>query len=80
MAPGVNRDLARRVRNVNGITQHKQVLRNDIKMAAKLIHALDEKGELWSRKFQEEEPSVEVSSDFTAASRVASSRRVAPEF
>lgn len=63
LAPGVNRDLARRVRNVNGITQHKQVLRNDIKMAAKLIHALDEKGELWSRKFQEEGPSVEVSSE-----------------
>uniref|UniRef100_A0A8D3C3U8 Serrate RNA effector molecule-like n=1 Tax=Scophthalmus maximus TaxID=52904 RepID=A0A8D3C3U8_SCOMX len=48
LAPGVNRDLARRVRNVNGITQHKQVLRNDIKLAAKLIHALDEKGDLWS--------------------------------
>uniref|UniRef100_A0A3Q1CX79 Arsenite-resistance protein 2 n=1 Tax=Amphiprion ocellaris TaxID=80972 RepID=A0A3Q1CX79_AMPOC len=48
LAPGVNRDLARRVRNVNGITQHKQVLRNDIKLAAKLIHALDEKGDLWT--------------------------------
>uniref|UniRef100_A0A665WJ57 Serrate, RNA effector molecule n=1 Tax=Echeneis naucrates TaxID=173247 RepID=A0A665WJ57_ECHNA len=48
LAPGVNRDLARRVRNVNGITQHKQVLRNDIKLAAKLIHALDDKGELWT--------------------------------
>lgn len=59
LAPGVNRDLARRVRNVNGITQHKQVLRNDIKLAAKLIHALDEKGELWS-KFQEEGQSTEV--------------------
>lgn len=36
------------------------MLRNDIKLAAKLIHALDEKGSLWSRKFQEEGPSVEV--------------------
>lgn len=60
LAPGVNRDLARRVRNVNGITQHKQVLRNDIKLAAKLIHALDEKGDLWSNKFQEEGQSTEV--------------------
>ncbi|XP_036380586.1 serrate RNA effector molecule homolog isoform X1 [Megalops cyprinoides] len=50
LAPGVNRDLARRVRNVNGITQHKQVLRNDIKLAAKLIHALDERERLWSQK------------------------------
>ncbi|XP_069366496.1 serrate RNA effector molecule homolog isoform X6 [Paralichthys olivaceus] len=60
LAPGVNRDLARRVRNVNGITQHKQVLRNDIKLAAKLIHALDEKGDLWSNKPQEEGQSTEV--------------------
>lgn len=54
LAPGVNRDLARRVRHVNGITQHKQLLRNDIKLAAKLIHALDEKGELWNNKSQED--------------------------
>ncbi|KAG7516406.1 hypothetical protein JOB18_030588 [Solea senegalensis] len=60
LAPGVNRDLARRVRNVNGITQHKQVLRNDIKLAAKLIHALDEKGNLWSNKPQEEGQSSEL--------------------
>lgn len=72
LAPGVNRDLARRVRNVNGITQHKQVLRNDIKLAAKLIHALDEKGELWSIKFQEEGPSSEVR---RRASSVNSNRR-----
>ncbi|XP_055004334.1 serrate RNA effector molecule homolog isoform X2 [Boleophthalmus pectinirostris] len=58
LAPGVNRDLARRVRHVNGITQHKQVLRNDIKFAAKLIHALDEKGELWSNKTQEDSPEL----------------------
>uniref|UniRef100_A0A673BZT7 Serrate, RNA effector molecule n=1 Tax=Sphaeramia orbicularis TaxID=375764 RepID=A0A673BZT7_9TELE len=60
LAPGVNRDLARRVRNVNGITQHKQVLRNDIKLAAKLIHALDEKGDLWSSKTQEDGQSTEL--------------------
>uniref|UniRef100_A0A8C5CTB5 Serrate RNA effector molecule homolog n=1 Tax=Gadus morhua TaxID=8049 RepID=A0A8C5CTB5_GADMO len=47
LAPGVNCDLVRRVRNINGITQHKLVLRNDIKMAAKLIQALDERGGLW---------------------------------
>ena len=46
----MNRDLARRVRNINGITQHKQVLRNDIKLSAKLIHSLDDRGRLWSQK------------------------------
>lgn len=60
LAPVVNRDLVRRVRNVNGITQHKQVLRNDIKLAAKLIHGLDEKGRLWSSKLREDLQSSEV--------------------
>ncbi|XP_017292448.1 serrate RNA effector molecule homolog isoform X1 [Kryptolebias marmoratus] len=60
LAPGVNRDLARRVRNINGITQHKQVLRNDIKLSAKLIHALDEKGDLWNSKTQEEDQGTEL--------------------
>uniref|UniRef100_A0AAY5KMW8 Serrate RNA effector molecule homolog n=1 Tax=Esox lucius TaxID=8010 RepID=A0AAY5KMW8_ESOLU len=50
LAPVVNRDLARRVRNVSGITQHKPVLRNDIKLSAKLIHSLDDRGRLWSNK------------------------------
>lgn len=68
LAPVVNRDLARRVRNVNGITQHKQVLRNDIKLAAKLIHALDEKGDLWT-KFQEEGHSSEVDPRFSSRNR-----------
>lgn len=56
----MNRDLARRVRNVNGITQHKQVLRNDIKLSAKLIHALDERERLWSHKHRGEALPVEV--------------------
>ncbi|XP_061658996.1 serrate RNA effector molecule homolog isoform X1 [Syngnathoides biaculeatus] len=59
LAPSVNRDLVRRVRNVNGITQHKQVIRNDIKMAAKLIHSLDEKGDLWCGPAQDEGRSAE---------------------
>lgn len=48
MSPGVNRDLTRRVRNINGITQHKQIVRNDIKLAAKLIHTLDDRTQLWA--------------------------------
>ncbi|CAB3374785.1 Hypothetical predicted protein [Cloeon dipterum] len=43
----VNRDLSRRVRTVNGITSHKQVVRNDIKVAAKIIQNLDKKANLW---------------------------------
>lgn len=47
----VNRDLSRRVRPVNGITVHRNIIRSDIKLAAKIAHNLDEKANLW--KFEE---------------------------
>ncbi|XP_043853939.1 serrate RNA effector molecule homolog [Dromiciops gliroides] len=47
LSPCLNLDLTRRVYNVNGITQHKQIVRNDIKLAAKLIHTLDNRTQLW---------------------------------
>ncbi|PSN55053.1 Serrate RNA effector molecule [Blattella germanica] len=43
----VNRDLSRRIRTVNGITSHRQVVRNDIKLAARIVHNLDAKAGLW---------------------------------
>lgn len=66
LSPGVNRDLTRRVRNVNGITQHKQILRNDIKLAAKLIHALDGRTRLWGAGEEAQLPTP-VSVGFWAA-------------
>nr|XP_033780450.1 serrate RNA effector molecule homolog isoform X6 [Geotrypetes seraphini] len=54
LSPGVNRDLTRRVRHVNGITQHKQIVRNDIKLAAKLIHTLDDRTKIWNTTGEEE--------------------------
>ncbi|XP_030375347.1 serrate RNA effector molecule homolog isoform X2 [Scaptodrosophila lebanonensis] len=44
----VNRDLSRRVRPANGITAHKQVVRADIKLCAKIAMNLDERFKLWS--------------------------------
>ncbi|RMC22570.1 hypothetical protein DUI87_00426 [Hirundo rustica rustica] len=35
--PRVNRDLTRRVRNVSGLTQHRPIVRHDIKLAARLV-------------------------------------------
>ncbi|XP_068145181.1 serrate RNA effector molecule homolog isoform X3 [Drosophila tropicalis] len=43
----VNRDLSRRVRPTNGITAHKQVVRSDIKLCAKIAMNLDERFRLW---------------------------------
>lgn len=47
LGPIVNRDLSRRIRTVNGITVDKKVVRNDIKLAAKVITNLDTKWNLW---------------------------------
>lgn len=43
----VNRDLSRRIRPVNGITAHKQVIRSDIRISAKVVLHLDNKAGLW---------------------------------
>ena len=43
----VNRELKQRVRLVNGITGHKQVLKADIKNAAKIIQNMDKKFHMW---------------------------------
>lgn len=43
----VNRDLSRRIRPVNGITAHKQVVRSDIRISARVVLHLDTKAGLW---------------------------------
>ena len=50
LGPIVNRDLTRRIRTVNGITVDKRVVRNDIKLAAKVITNLDQRWGLWQKK------------------------------
>lgn len=55
LAPIVNRDLSRRVRPVNGITAHKTVCKNDIKLCAKIAYSLDEKSGLWKDAVDESE-------------------------
>ncbi|XP_072232227.1 serrate RNA effector molecule homolog isoform X2 [Leuresthes tenuis] len=52
LSPVVNRDLCRRVRSVNGLTHHRPVVRNDIRLSARLIHSLDQRGALWSGQME----------------------------
>lgn len=49
----LNRELKQRVRPVNGLTVHKAVARNDIKLAARIIQNLDRKWFLWNDKNEE---------------------------
>lgn len=50
----VNRDLSRRIRPVNGIVAHKQVVRSDIRIAAKVTLHLDAKAALWVNEDDEQ--------------------------
>lgn len=43
----VNRDLSRRIRPINGITQHKQVVKNDIRLAARIVQTYDKRHNLF---------------------------------
>lgn len=63
----VNRDLSRRVRPANGITAHKQIVRADIKLCAKIAMNLDERFKLWSERNTEEPMNVDGQSSGTDA-------------
>jgi len=58
LGPIVNRDLTKRVRTVPGLTQDKKVVRNDIKLAAKIITNLDTKWNLWTPEGSKEDVSL----------------------
>merc|ERR1740128_189159 len=72
LGPIVNRDLTKRVRNVPGLTQDKKVVRNDIKLAAKIITNLDNKWGLWKKVEGEESDSVDVSMGLLSANPLLS--------
>merc|ERR1719210_388033 len=57
LGPIVNRDLTKRVRTVPGLTQDKKVVRNDIKLAAKIITNLDNKWGLWKAEEESKDES-----------------------
>jgi len=39
---------------VNGLTSHKQIVRHDIKLSAKIVHNLDNRVGLWNEEKKEE--------------------------
>ncbi|KAK3089966.1 hypothetical protein FSP39_008080 [Pinctada imbricata] len=49
----LNRELKQRIRPVNGISAHKQILRSDVKLAAKIIQNLDNKWGIWEEPEEE---------------------------
>ncbi|XP_041936728.1 serrate RNA effector molecule homolog isoform X2 [Alosa sapidissima] len=47
LSPVVHRDLCRRVRMANGITQHRTLMQEHISLAAQLIRSLDSRWSVW---------------------------------
>jgi hypothetical protein len=58
----VNRDLSRRIRTVSGLTNDKKVVRNDIRLATKVITNLDKKWRVWTSQEDEEAQKVNLTS------------------
>ena len=49
----VNREIKNRIRTINGIGQHKTVVRNDLRLITKIIQQLDERWNVWEVKKDE---------------------------
>ena len=49
----VNSELKQRVRSVSGLTVHRPVMKQDVKLAAKLIQILDRRWSLWHDQTEE---------------------------
>ena len=48
LGTSVNKDIRRRIRWVDGITKHRTVAQNDLKLAAKMVVLLDYKAGLYN--------------------------------
>ncbi|XKL59382.1 hypothetical protein PGB90_000398 [Kerria lacca] len=60
LSPIVNRDLTRRVRTVSPFANNKRIIRNDMKLCAKIISNLDKKFGLWLDSSTSQEESFEL--------------------
>jgi hypothetical protein len=43
----INRELKNRIRTINGIGQHKTIVRNDLRLITKIIQQLDSRWNIW---------------------------------
>ena len=49
----INRELKNRIRAINGIGQHKTIVRNDLRLVTKIIKQFDERWNLWNSSEEE---------------------------
>ncbi|CAF0849143.1 unnamed protein product [Adineta steineri] len=49
----INRELKNRIRTINGIGQHKTIVRNDLRLITKIIQQLDDRWNIWETSTNE---------------------------
>lgn len=59
----INRELKNRFRSINGIGQHKTIVRNDLRLISKVIKQLDERWNIWGSVDQTDVVTVPSSTD-----------------
>ena len=45
--PTINRELDQKIKCIIGLTNHKQIVRNDVKIIAKIVDTMDKRWGLW---------------------------------
>ncbi|CAF4304948.1 unnamed protein product, partial [Didymodactylos carnosus] len=68
----VNRELKNRIRIINGIGQHKTIVRNDLRSATKIIKNLDERWKIWENNSDNTNDKIKTSDDSEISSSTTS--------
>jgi hypothetical protein len=69
----INRELKNRIRTINGIGQHKTIVRNDLRLVTKIIKQLDERWNIWESIDNDNEQKKIMISSITDDSEISSS-------
>ena len=76
----INRELKNRIRTINGIGQHKTIVRNDLRLITKIIQQLDDRWNIWEMENNEnaEKKSETTSTDDSEISSSTASMAISP--
>jgi hypothetical protein len=67
----INRELKNRLRTINGIGQHKTIVRNDLRLITKIIKQLDDRWNIWESINNEKKTIITSSDDSEISSSTA---------
>ena len=76
----INRELKNRIRTINGIGQHKTIVRNDLRLVTKIIQQLDDRWNIWETENNEqvEKKNEAIPTDDSEISSSTASMTISP--